>query len=288
MEGPRGKTWPRPPSLCGISSLSQAMGLSRTDPTFNNFTSGMRSLSSRFLDQTVSIRDQDRGQWTKFSNAALDMFPYLGVEFQDAWPMEAYIRKWLDRMRWEHNQKKKNHAAKDQQTEGRPDEGGHSVDRLELPRKSSRIAGVRCPYNSQSRKVLPASQASSSSSSSESTRRSSTPVDLSAPVVQEPQSTAQGASSARTPTSTDERAVTSTGTAPLKLHEQVVRTFLQSLSPNLEDLTPRFLSAGLVNRTCLLALAGMPDWEKDKLLRDDMSLTAFQSRVVRVGLAGLL
>ena len=80
----------------------------------------------------------------------------------------------------------------------------------------------------------------------------------------------------------------SAGTAPSKPHDGVIRAFLQSLNPDLEDLTHKFIGAGIVNKTCLIALAGMPDWEKDKLLRDDMSLTAFQSRVVRVGLADLM
>lgn len=64
-----------------------------------------------------------------------------------------------------------------------------------------------------------------------------------------------------------------------------MRTFLQSLQPSSEVLLPRFLEAGIVNGDSIIALAGMPDWEKDKLLRDDMRLTAFQGRVVRVGLA---
>lgn len=68
---------------------------------------------------------------------------------------------------------------------------------------------------------------------------------------------------------------------------EAVRTFLQSLQPSSEVLLPKFLAAGVDNGDCILALSGMPDREKDKLLRDDMCLNAFQTRVVRVGLAKL-
>lgn len=66
-----------------------------------------------------------------------------------------------------------------------------------------------------------------------------------------------------------------------------IRDFLQGLQPRMDDLTQKFMSAGVVDKTCLVALAGMPDWEKDQLLREDMSLKPFQMRVVRVGLAKL-
>ncbi|KAH9839962.1 uncharacterized protein C8Q71DRAFT_855264 [Rhodofomes roseus] len=328
--GPRGKTWPRPPRLSShdFGSLSQAMGLSRTDPTFNKFTSGMRLLGAKFLNPTLLRRDQDRGQWTKFFNAALNMFPFVGMEYEGAWPIDGYMQRWLERMRWEQN-RKKSHAAKSQQTERRPAEGGHCVDRQELPRKSSRNAEVRSPYQYQSRKVL--SPVSNSRSSSESTRRSSTPVDLVSAPVQETQSTAMNAGrqsqilqatipsssslasalpstssaqSVRMQQSTSSSISTKVRTAPgiqadksstpasklskFKLREGTIRLFLQSLSPSLEDLTQSFIDRGLVNKKCLLALAEMPDLEKDRFLRDDVLLTAFQSRVVRVGLANLL
>ena len=66
-----------------------------------------------------------------------------------------------------------------------------------------------------------------------------------------------------------------------------ISDFLRGLQPSMEGLTPIFMSAGLVNETCLVALAKMPEWEKDKMLRDDMALNPFQMRVVRVGLAEL-
>lgn len=67
-----------------------------------------------------------------------------------------------------------------------------------------------------------------------------------------------------------------------------IRDFLQGLQPRMDNLTQKFMSAGVVDKTCLVALAGMPDWEKDQLLREDMSLKPFRMRVVRVGLAKLL
>ena len=77
------------------------------------------------------------------------------------------------------------------------------------------------------------------------------------------------------------------GPAAFEPREQFIRGFLRGIQPGMEDLTQNFMSAGVVNKMCLVSLAGMPNWEKDKLLRDDMSLTPFQVRAVRVGLAGL-
>ena len=80
---------------------------------------------------------------------------------------------------------------------------------------------------------------------------------------------------------------TKSGTSASAVCEEAVRTFLQSLQPNLEVLLPKFLKAGIINGDCLVALAGFPNVEQDKLLRDDLCLTAFQVRVVCVGLANL-
>lgn len=67
-----------------------------------------------------------------------------------------------------------------------------------------------------------------------------------------------------------------------------VRAFLQGLWPSMADLTPKFISAGLVNEACLIALAEMPADEKEGFLRDEMPLSRFQLRVVCIGLAGLI
>jgi len=286
MHGPQRKTWPRPKNITDLSSVSRAMGLSRTDPMFTRFTSGLRLLAPDHLDVTIRFRDQDPERWTAFSNEVVSRFPFIKTEYEDAWPIEGYMRGWLERMRWQQNQVKK-YANQDRQ--GEPDEArSSSIGKSERPRRSLRNAAVRSPYHYQARRVLSPAESSGSStaSDSESTCRETPSVGPSVSV--RTVHTTQTARSGKAPATTRHQATISAGTAPCKPHEGVIRAFLQSLNPDLEDLTHKFIGAGLVNKACLVALAGMPDWEKDKLLRDDLALTAFQSRVVRVGLAGLV
>ncbi|KAH9926872.1 uncharacterized protein B0H18DRAFT_1004291 [Fomitopsis serialis] len=284
--GPRRKFWPRPQNIMKLGSFSQAMGLGRTDPKFTRFTSGVRTLVSEHLDVLQLFQDQDPERWTAFSNEVVSQFPFIKTEYEDAWPIDGYTRRWLKRMRWKHKQAMKN-ANQDQQ--GGPNEDGDAgtirkSGRLRRSRGMPRFGPISLPIG----KVLSPAESSSSStaSDSESTYRDTPSVGPSVSV--RTVHAIQTARSGKAPAMTRHQTTASAGTAPSKPHDGVIRAFLQSLNPDLEDLTHKFIGAGIVNKTCLIALAGMPDWEKDKLLRDDLSLTAFQSRVVRVGLADLL
>lgn len=72
-----------------------------------------------------------------------------------------------------------------------------------------------------------------------------------------------------------------------KVCKEEVDAFLHGLQPDMQELTPRFIAAGVVNSRCLAALADMPAEEKQQLLRGDMEMTIFQTRVICVGLVHL-
>lgn len=78
-----------------------------------------------------------------------------------------------------------------------------------------------------------------------------------------------------------------TAVSSFQVCEDEVAAFLHELDPDMQELTPRFIEGGLVNLRCLIALARMLPVDRQQLLRDDMELTAFQARVICIGLAQL-
>ncbi|KZT64491.1 hypothetical protein DAEQUDRAFT_814948 [Daedalea quercina L-15889] len=270
MRGPRRKAYyARPDNFTTSCSIPAAMGFRRMDPTYAKFTSILRIYASRFLDKSLLLQQQDRKQWQSFVSKVVRKAPFIS-DYEDYWPIEEYVRRWLyDTRRSGQKQGEKSpitHVRGDQdeesQTSGTSETGSRQI------RSNRKPVGT---YRSQSREILPSAPSSSSDSSTTHSRTTTAPTSLAGTVAAAPQNQASSFA----------------GESPFEPCEEFVRDFLQALPPGMGNLVARFINAGLVNRSCFIALAGMPDWEKDKLLRDDMSLTAFQMRAVRVGLAGL-
>ncbi|EPT03055.1 hypothetical protein FOMPIDRAFT_1022639 [Fomitopsis schrenkii] len=235
------------------------MGLHRTHPTFVQFTSTLRSLAPNYFDLRRSFTKQDPRQWKRFFQDALEAAP-LAAEYENQWPIEAYTRKWLG------------------STSSRSRLGNYNPGRVIGCQPTSKIA-ADCASDGRP---------SSDDGGAHEPRRLGA---VTASPSRSPTSVRPRQSSATPGASSDEGDVEASGTlvgpSESEKCEGAVRTFLRSLQPSSEALLPRFLRAGIVNGDCIVALAGMPDREKDKLLRDDLCLTAFQSRTVRVGLAKL-
>ncbi|KAH9933489.1 uncharacterized protein B0H18DRAFT_647088 [Fomitopsis serialis] len=265
------KYWAKPSSM--PRSICPAMGISRRDPIYRKFSNSMRSLAEQFLDTSRNLDSQDPERWQKFFRKVVQSHPFV-TKFQDSWPVEAYVRRHLSRTKWLHTRKATS---------------TNSV------RSNRAVAGVGGDGNANDaprrlRDTSTQSQVTISSSASATSTAPSASIALSQSRPRARVGPAPSASPAAVPAPSGVQVNAPPPppkTSPFKLREETVRQFLRSLNPTLEDLTQRFISAGLVNKKCLVALAGMPDWEKDKLLRDDMCLTPFQSRVVRVGLGEL-
>ncbi|EPS99714.1 hypothetical protein FOMPIDRAFT_129119 [Fomitopsis schrenkii] len=239
------------------------MGLHQTHPAFVQFTSTLRTLAPNYFKMGHSFREQDPQQWKMFLEDVSEAVP-LAAEYENQWPMEAYMRRWLAT------------------TSSRSRRG------IYTPGILNRVRG--CQPGREKTTACGASDKChpSDSGGAHEPRRFGT---VSASPSAYPTLVGPRRSNATPGASSDEAvfaaSATLAGPSAPEQCEEAVRTFLQSLQPSSEVLLLRFLKAGIVNGDCIVALAGMPDREKDKLLRDDLCLTAFQSRVVRVGLAKL-
>lgn len=65
----------------------------------------------------------------------------------------------------------------------------------------------------------------------------------------------------------------------------VVRKFLATVTPSLEGFTLAFIEAGIVDDECILALAAMPDREKNTFIRETLRLNPFHMHTLRVALS---
>ncbi|KZT64487.1 hypothetical protein DAEQUDRAFT_814944 [Daedalea quercina L-15889] len=267
----RRRLYPKPTNFGRCCFVSHDMGLDRHDRDFLEFTRIMRTLASRFLDVTRRLEEQDPEKWSAFYEEAVRQAP-LVTQYEDCWPIEGYIQRYLQRRQWYHI--KTREIEKESTTTSRreesEDDGGHS----QSEGRGRRVRKQTASYPHLSRAGLsPALSQTSSSIRSESSARGTRQSTPAVRVSLEPEGTPAPSNS---PTDIS-----------FEPCEDAVRAFLQGLQPSMEALMPKFIGVGVVNKQCLVALTDMPDWEKDKLLRDDLSLTMFQMRVVRVGLAKL-
>lgn len=69
---------------------------------------------------------------------------------------------------------------------------------------------------------------------------------------------------------------------------KVVRRFLEGLAQPLANLLPRFIAHGVSTASSLRALTVIGDKELDGLLREDLKLNSFETRIVRDGLERLV
>ena len=67
--------------------------------------------------------------------------------------------------------------------------------------------------------------------------------------------------------------------------EAVIRAFLGSLQPPMEQLTAVFVQSGIIDKRHLDGLVSMPDAEQMDFLRSDLKLNAFQARHIRLALS---
>ncbi|EPT03054.1 hypothetical protein FOMPIDRAFT_1117173, partial [Fomitopsis schrenkii] len=211
----------------------------------------MRELAPLYVDVRHKYTEQDPKQIKKYMDMVVEKVPWI-TRYEDCWPVKVYTRKWLDKTRWDNKHQRPFKDFAEQKANGTA-KSELQVSRASRGRpRSQPQAGDRHRHSQE----VPCAPSTSSPRSASSTIVN----EYSAPAGK---------------------------VAVFEPHMGFVRDFLRGLRPSMEDLTPEFVSAGLVNEMCLVALAEMPDWEKDKLLRDDMSLKPFQMRVVRVGLAEL-
>ncbi|KAJ3557985.1 hypothetical protein NM688_g1177 [Phlebia brevispora] len=101
------------------------------------------------------------------------------------------------------------------------------------------------------------------------------------------------------PTSADEKKILSHPSAPrtssMTLHgaarteqpSDAIRTFLGSLYPPLDALTPLFLEGGIHDQDCLTGLAAMSKKDLKEFLVDDLDLDSFQALKIRKALKRL-
>ncbi|EPS99715.1 hypothetical protein FOMPIDRAFT_115119 [Fomitopsis schrenkii] len=257
-------------------SVAKAMGFkSRADPGFTSFTGCtatwkriLRELAPLYFDVGRYYHEQDPELMKEYMDTVVEKVPWI-TKYEDCWPIRAYTMKWLDSARWEYNHRRSSKGPTvlaEQNATGTAMLGG-----VQGANFNQGIVTTRKRYHAIQHardSVLPTM----------SLRRSGAPSSKCAPPASSPRSASS--------TTVDESDAP-VDKAVFEPRTGFVRDFLHGLRPSMEDLTPKFVGAGIVNETCLGALAEMPDWEKDKLLRDDMSLKPFQLRVVRVGLAEL-
>ncbi|KZT64486.1 hypothetical protein DAEQUDRAFT_732558 [Daedalea quercina L-15889] len=262
----------RPRNLTQISSLSETMGLHKSDPEFAEFTDALRCLARDVLDTNRSLTEQDPGEWEKFYEEALELVPQYIRKYEDCWPIEAYMRQYLSRGKYNNNGSLKKGSAGARAVSirgGRPNQ--EREPEVERPHSRPGMRSRKGPDQRKSEVFSPACAASGtiSGNTSRSCRQVSPPCMTAIPPA----------------TTTASKALP--GTSPFKVCEETVRAFLRALEPSMEELTTQFIEAGLVNGQCLVAFAGMPRWEKEKFLRDDLALKSFQERVISLGLAEL-
>ncbi|KAI0929721.1 hypothetical protein AcV7_005187 [Taiwanofungus camphoratus] len=240
---------PMPASMKRIPSVARAMGLHHQLPIFRAFTKGLRDIAPTYLDERFTFKDQDEQRWELFFEEARKKFPWVD-RYQNAWPIEAYMRSRLEHTKYEYRKckRKKNTTRKVDAAIS----NHHPCLRVEnSSKKNSQPLTMQKTVSSIQKPIQ-------SIASSEPTTLKVTGKE--------------GLLSANS---------ASSGTRP-------VRMFLRSLNPNQEDLADNFIQAGVVDAECLKALAEMPEAEKVLFLKEAVKVNDFQVYVVKIGLAKYL
>ncbi|KZT07491.1 uncharacterized protein LAESUDRAFT_111797 [Laetiporus sulphureus 93-53] len=259
----------RPRSYNLVKSVSRAMGFSGASaPLFRLLSKCCRTYSGRYLDETVTFRDQDPAKWVLFFDKVVSTCPFV-KQYEGAWPVDFFMRNHLERTKYKYTLKIKASEASPidltlDEFFGEPDISGASSDAAgrpltqassqSRPRETKRIAIPQEEFDAIS--------VSTRFSSATDSERESSPCEI----------------------ATSSQLQCATRSSPsVKLEEAgEVAAFLSSLYPSMEALTAKFLEAGIVDLMCLRGLATLSD--RDALLKDDIGLQAFQFRIVRAGL----
>ncbi|KAH9951183.1 hypothetical protein B0H21DRAFT_719964 [Amylocystis lapponica] len=238
------------PSKNRITSLSREMGLSRSSETFTTFTKGLRELTPKYLDTCKNFQEQGKERWLRFFHEARQKFTFVN-QYDGAWPIEFYLRMHLERTKYSHGL----HARKGQAS---PSLSRSISDR---PRRHCYVGD----YSKLQKNPNPLAPRRSQASAEETHHR----VEQSTP---------------RTPRGSEAATVTRATPSQSPSGTSEVEEFLRSLRPSIEGLAQGFAAAGVVDAECLFALAAMPEAERYMLLKEDMCLSSFQVRIVRVAL----
>lgn len=194
--------------------------------------------------------------------------PFL-VDYDEFWPVEIYVRKRLARTRY--TQKRR-------------------IQRIARPLRPARVTKPQGSHQSTSTSGdfetdtgADSDAYSDGNAHSNSDADADLDVDSDTDLDADPDADYEAPSSPEVPLASlyHEQPIVSS----FEVHKEEVDTFLHGLQPDMRELSLRFIEAGLVNLRCLIALANMPTVEMQQLLRDDMKLTAFQTRIICIGLA---
>ncbi|KAH9947032.1 hypothetical protein B0H21DRAFT_740693 [Amylocystis lapponica] len=236
---------PRPPHA-GSFSLKASMDPDLSSEKFRKFTSGVRELIGKYLDERKRFEKQDLEKRQHFLDEACQRFNILD-RYEDAWPAEGYAMQYLRRRAYEHRRcscRNKNTSPS----------SGHSVENL-VRRPPTPILQPPAPILQLPAPIWQSERISKRVHA----RREHQPVPAN--------HTRQTSFIQHTPS----------GSTHLD-------DFLHSMKPNMEGLAMRFIAAGIVDTECLRGLAGLPEAEQHLFLKEDICLDPFQMRVLRVGL----
>ncbi|PCH36269.1 hypothetical protein WOLCODRAFT_166799 [Wolfiporia cocos MD-104 SS10] len=251
----------------------------RSVPEFKIFTAGLRLFSAKILDETVGLDEQSPTRWGQFFQRVCDEFPFV-KQYEDAWPVEVYMYKWLGGTSWQYK-KRKREEGREANRESRRRRLDSTTESAANVEDTDQPAPPTMSHLSQSVRtarepLLPLPRhkpAPVSPSSTDGSQKGG---------IHCPESTAT--LSVTRPVVPNEEPVTlKSGPEPRTYSE--VECFLRSLEPRLEGLVPNLVNAGIVDDACITTLARLPDVEKDLLLKNDVRLNALQLRIVRVALA---
>ncbi|KAL6306188.1 hypothetical protein BKA93DRAFT_775347 [Sparassis latifolia] len=250
------------PAPGSFTSVADAMGFGQRSAEFSEFTSGLRGLSSKYLNGKLNYREQNPDAWQQFFDEACKLFPFV-TQYADAWPINAYMQSRLERTKYEYRiSAKVKHRSRHQARMQPYTHTRNTSSCLES------IQSGRVDKNNHSGLAV-------------------SPVTTNGNQIQSPVSGTQTHQSGTNSNLVSNFIMDNSQNTGTKLlgATQDVTEFLRTVHPNLENLTRMFLQAGVVDAECVQALAEMPDSEKNAFLRETLELNPFQVHAVRVALA---